>query len=104
MIWQHFPQWEAWLYIDEFIDSSKESNKDKVYRLNAERYSPLIKERQHFFYDMETNQLIKVTKYLFDILNSLAQMRIESIEDLKKHICKDSLFQDLTEKELIIYK
>lgn len=105
VIWQNFLQWEAWLYIDAFLDvDSVTTDSVKGYALNTSRYSPIVKSGNYYFYDKFTNQLVKVSERLFELLCSIENQQISNLQQLEKIIPKSSLLNDLTEKKILIYR
>ena len=105
VIWQNFLQWEVWLYIDAFLDvDSVTTNSVKGYVLNTSRYSPIVKSGNYYFYDKFTNQLVKVSERLFELLCSIENQQISNLQQLEKIIPKSSLLKDLTEKKILIYR
>lgn len=103
VIWKYYWQWEAWLYVDEFME---QPCKDKVqglgYILNRERYLPIVKSGIHHYYDKETNRLVKLGSKLAQLLNNLDKSSITTHEDLIEYITKETLVEDLLSKEVII--
>ena len=103
IIWKYYWQWEAWLYVDEFME---QSCKDKVqglgYILNRERYLPIVKSGIHHYYDKETNRLVKLGSKLAQLLNDLDNSSVTTHEDLIGYITKETLVEDLLSKEVII--
>lgn len=103
IIWKFYWQWEAWLYVDEFMEqSSKNKFHQNSYVLNTDRYLPLIKSGIHHYYDKETNTLVKMGKKLFLLLNDLNNSTITTYEELTRYISKQTLVEDLLSKEVII--
>lgn len=102
IIWKYYWQWEAWLYVDEFIENTPiKKSRQSGYILNKERYFPLIKSGIFHYYDKETNTLIKVGKKLFLLLNNLDKSSIITRENLIEYITKETLVEDLLSKKLI---
>lgn len=103
VIWKHFWQWEAWLYVDEFIaqTSSKEIVQSR-YIFNTDRYHPLIKSGKYYYYDRKMNNLVKVGKRLFSLLSDIEKKSISSYSELIDYIPKKTLVDDILTKEMII--
>lgn len=102
IIWQYYWQWEVWLYIDEFIVQSHSKVQSSGYVLNTHRYFPLIKSGVYYFYDKQTNNLIKVSQRLFKLLSNLEKYSICSYDKLLAYIPKETLVNDLLVKKIII--
>lgn len=103
IIWKLYWQWEAWLYVDEFMEQIPNNKFQQCgYVLNTERYLPLIKSGTYHYYDKETNTLVKVGKKLFQILNDLNNYSITTQDNLTRYITKQTLVEDLLSKEIII--
>ena len=103
VIWNYYWQWEAWLYVDEFIEQSAERESEQSrYMLNTDRYLPLIKSGICYYYDRKTNNLVKVGKRLFRLLSDLEQSSISSYSELIKYIPNETLVNDILTKKLII--
>ena len=103
VIWNYYWQWEAWLYVDEFIEQSAERESEQSrYMLNTDRYLPLIKSSICYYYDRKTNNLVKVGKRLFRLLSDLEQSSISSYSELIKYIPNETLVNDILTKKLII--
>lgn len=103
IIWKHYWQWEAWLYVDEFMEQSPENKTLRMgYVLNTERYLPIVKSGIYHYYDKETNSLVKLGEKLFQLLNNLDNSSITTHEALIGYITKETLVEDLLSKEVII--
>lgn len=103
VIWKYYWQWEAWLYVDEFIDESKDKTfLQSGYVFNANRYIPLIKSGVYYYYDRQTNKLVKIGKKLFGLLSNLGKSTISTPAELTEYIPKESLVNDLLTKKIII--
>lgn len=103
IIWKYYWQWEAWLYVDEFIDEDMGGISQRSgYVLNANRYLPLIKSGVCYYYDRKTNKLVKVGRKLFELLSNLEKSTITTPAELSDYIPKESLVNDLLTKKIII--
>ncbi len=103
VIWQYYWQWEAWLYVDEFIDHSTDMiSKQSGYTLNADRYLPLIKSGVCYFYDRQTNRLVKVGRRLFGLLGTLEDSPVSTRVELSEYIPHETLVEDLLSKKIIV--
>lgn len=105
IIWKYFLQWEAWLYVDEFIDQDSDYPIQlSGYMLNEDRYIPLVKSGVYYYYDKHTNSLVKVSKKLFRLLSNMKKSSIRTYAELKEYIPKETLINDLFNKKIIIKK
>lgn len=103
IIWKHYSQWEAWLYVDEFIDNNTDMTpKQRGYVLHTDRYLPLIKSGICYYYDRHTNKLVKVGRKLFGLLSNLEKFNISTYAGLTEYISKETLVDDLLTKKIII--
>lgn len=106
IIWKYFLQWEAWLYVDEFIDQDSDDTIIQLrgYMLNENRYNPLVKLGVYYYYDRYTNSLVKVSRKLFELLTNMKHVSINTYAELKEYIPKETLLNDLLNKKIIIKK
>lgn len=104
VIWKNFLQWEAWVYIDSFIDVNVSTDAIRGYSLNTCRYSPIIRSGNYYFYDKFTNQLVKVSERLFGLLCNVDDKHIRNYHQLEKFIPKASLLEDIMKKKILIYQ
>ena len=102
-IWKYYWQWEAWLYIDEFIDEGTyKTFQHHGYVLNANRFLPVVKSGVCYYYDRRNNKLVKVGRKLFKLLNNLGKSAINTHDELTRYIPKETLLDDLLTMKLII--
>ena len=99
IIWKYFLQWEAWLYVDEFIVQNTPSI-TQSYIINENRYRPLIKDGVYYYYDKNNNNLVKVSERLFELLSNINNLTIKTYSELKEYIPKETLLNDLLTKKI----
>lgn len=103
IIWKYYWQWEAWLYVDEFIEQvPQKAPAQNRYIFNTDRYLPLKKLGTYYYYDRMTNKLVKVGERLFKLLSGLEESSISSYTELMEYIPKETLVNDILTKKLII--
>lgn len=103
IIWKYYWQWEAWLYVDEFMEQvTKEDSVQSRYIINSDRYLPVIKSGIYYYYDRKANKLVKAGKRLFELLNGLEKSSISTYSELIEYIPKETLVNDILTKKLII--
>lgn len=87
-IFHHFEQWEPWLYADSYyIQTEKNITKDNSYTFNFERFSPIIKNNNFYFYDNILNKLIHMRESTFNfLLRAYEKSHTISIEDLSMNV------------------
>lgn len=102
-IWKYYWQWEPWLYVDEFIvHTTGITPKRSGYVLNDDRYLPLIKSGVCYYYDNQTNKLVKVGSKLYRLLSALGESGISTRAELTEYIPQETLVEDLLNKKIIV--
>jgi lauroyl/myristoyl acyltransferase len=99
-------QWEAWLYVDTFLEKRSKENKEipinGSLRFNSDKYDFIYKNDAYYLYDLTGNILVKMNKSLFYLFNKMHTKKI-SIDktDFITLLNKESLVNDIINKAIL---
>ncbi len=68
-IFHNLEQWEPWLYTDSYYIQTEDVKKTvNDYIFNSERFAPIIKDNNFYFYDNVLNKFIRMKEAIFRFL------------------------------------
>lgn len=103
VILSSFEQWEPWLYADSYyVQKDDPKISDDRLRFNYQRFHPIIKASDFYFYDNQLNILVKMGVKTYNLLIDIYENRESiSMDSLKEKLSTTLLNQILSTKILI---